>query len=211
VIRPPHLHDERLFDCYVAGRFGEAVDPRAAEHLSECAECADRFDALTQFMDHVRTEGDAQADALFTAERLWDQHQTVLQRIDHIAHPARVISFPGRVGRQVVGATTRVTPRWLAAAAAAGLFIGVAVGGMFFDTGSRVIGTTSMSARSTPAAAPAPAAAASETTPAVVIETVDDDQFLVELEHALQNPRIRELMPLDALTPHVQDISTRLR
>ena len=49
------------------------------------------------------------------------------------------------------------------------------------------------------------------TSPASVVEPPDDDKFLAELEEALQNPRTRELMPLDALTPHVRDISARLR
>jgi hypothetical protein len=39
----------------------------------------------------------------------------------------------------------------------------------------------------------------------------DDDSFLSELENALQHPRTRELVPYDALTPHVRDISHQLR
>jgi hypothetical protein len=211
VIRAGHLQDQRLFDCYIAERTGESVDPPAAEHLLECPQCSTRFSELAEFMDRLRTEGDAHADAVFTPERLWNQHQAILQRIEHATHPARVITFPGRVGRRVAGATTRVTPRWLAAAAAAGLFIGVAVGGMFFDTGSRMTGTPSMMAQSKPEGIEAAPPPVRVTSPASVVDPVDDDQFLSDLEQALQNPRVRELMPLDALTPHVRDISTRLR
>ncbi len=210
--RANHLHDERLFDCYLADRAGDVVDPPAAEHLLECAECDARFNELAQFMDTVRTEGDAHADDLFTPERLWNQHQAILHRIEQVGRPARVISFPDRVGGHVTSATMRVAPRWLAAAAAAGLFVGVAVGGMFFDQGARVVGTQSMMARSKPprtAVAPPPVRITSPAS--VVVDAPDDDDFLAELEQALQNPGTRELIPLDALTPHVRDISARLR
>jgi hypothetical protein len=211
VIRPPHLRDERLFDCYVADRTRDSADPPAAEHLQECAQCSFRFNELALLMDRLRTEGDAQADAIFTPERLWEQRQAIMQRIEHVGHAARVIGFPVRVSRHVVRATTRVTPRWLAAAAAAGLFIGVAAGSLFFDMGSRVIGTPSMMARGKPQRTEVAPPPVRVTSPASVVEEIDDDQFLSDLEQALQNHRVRELMPLDALTPHAQDISTRLR
>jgi anti-sigma factor RsiW len=211
VIRARHLRDERLYDCYIAERTGDSVDPPAAEHLFECPRCSARFSELGQFMDTIRSEGDAYADAVFTPERLSEQYQAIVQRIEHLGRPARVISFPGRVTRHVVGATTRFTPRWLAAAAAAGLFIGVAVGGMFFDTGSWVSRTPSMMARSKPERTEVAAPPVRASRPAPLVESADDDQFLSELEQALQNPHVRELMPLDALTPHVRDISTRLR
>ncbi len=38
----------------------------------------------------------------------------------------------------------------------------------------------------------------------------DDDTFLSDLEMALSGPRNLELMPLDALTPRVQAVSTQL-
>jgi hypothetical protein len=210
IARPHHLHDERLFDCYLAQRAGEA-DPPAAEHLLECAQCARRFDDFATFMDSVRTDGAAEADEVFTAERLWSQHEAIRHRLEAVGRPARVISFPDRVSGGVVVATTRVTPRWLAAAAAAGLFVGVAVGGMFFDSGIRIAGAPTMMARSKPAR---PAAVTAPpvrvTSPASIIEP-DDDKFLSDLDEALQNPRTRELLPLDAMTPHVRDISTRLQ
>jgi hypothetical protein len=211
IARANHLHDERLFDCYLADRAGDVVDPPAAEHLLECTDCEARFNDLAAFMDTLRAEGDAQADDIFTPERLWNQHQAILHRIEQAGRPARVISFPDRVGGQVAVATMRVAPRWLAAAAAAGLFVGVAVGGMFFDQGAQVIGAQTIMARSKPqrtAVVPPPVRV---TSPASVVETPDDDQFLAELEEALQNPRTRELIPLDALTPHVRDVSARLR
>lgn len=213
IARAHHLHDDRLFDCYVAQRTGESPDPPAAEHLLMCEACAARYAELTAFMDAVRTEGDAEADRVFTPERLWNQQQQIMRRLEHVGRAARIISFPGRVGRRVAGAT-RVAPRWLAAAAAAGLFVGVAVGGMIFDSGTGSPVPTTLMARSKPPRRLAPPPPVRVTSPASVVEaapppvvrpaTSDDDTFLSELENALQH-RSRELQPYDALTPHVRD------
>ena len=40
--RAQHLHDDRLFDCYLAVRDGEALDPPVAEHLTDCDVCHER-------------------------------------------------------------------------------------------------------------------------------------------------------------------------
>jgi hypothetical protein len=218
IARAHHLHDDRLFDCYVAARTGETPDPPAADHLLTCEACASRYAELTTFMDTVRAEGDAEADTVFTAERLWTQQQQIMRQLEHVGRAARVISFPGRVGRRVVGAT-RVAPRWLAAAAAAGLFVGVAVGGMLFDSAAGLPAPTTLMARSKPPrrmAAPPPVRV---TSPASVVEPMkpilkpavsDDDTFLLDLENALQH-RPQELQPYDALTPHVRDAASQLR
>jgi hypothetical protein len=39
----------------------------------------------------------------------------------------------------------------------------------------------------------------------------EEDVFMSELEWAVDRPRTHELLPFDAFTPHVRDISTRLR
>jgi hypothetical protein len=219
IARAHHLHDDRLLDCYVAARTGETPDPPAAEHLIECETCAARVAELTAFMDGLRADADAETDGVFTPDRLRAQHQHIMRRLEHIGRAARVISFPGRVGRQMAVAT-RVAPRWLAAAAAAGLFVGVAVGGMLFDSSSAPTQTTLM-ARTKPVrrTTPPPVRVIS---PASVVEEPappaqppkaaggDDDTFLSELENALQH-RTRELQPFDALTPHVRDVSAQLR
>jgi hypothetical protein len=216
IARAQHLHDDRLFDCYVTARAGEAADPRSAEHLLECAACAGRYAELTTFMDGVRAAGDAEADTVFTPERLWHQQQQIMSRLEHVGRAARVLSFPGQIGRRMA-ATTRVAPRWLAAAAAAGLFVGVAVGGMMFDTGFHVPSATTMMARTRlpRRTAPPPVRV---TSPASIVEVAapvkpvgDDDSFLSELENALEHPRTRELLPYDALTPHVRGTADQLR
>jgi len=103
IARAHHLHDDRLFDCYVAARTGESPDPPSTDHLLTCDACAARYVELTAFMDGVRAEGDAEADSVFTAERLWNQQQQIMRRLEHVGRAARIISFPGRVGRHVPG------------------------------------------------------------------------------------------------------------
>jgi hypothetical protein len=97
------------------------------------------------------------------------------------------------------------------------LFVGVAVGGMLFDSTPGAPAQTTLLARSKPVRRMTPPPVR-VTSPASVVEApevgkpaaVDDDTFLSELENALQH-RPRELQPYDALTPHVRDVSAQLR
>ena len=207
--RPRHLHDDRLIECYLADRIGEPVDPPSADHLADCEACAARYAELTGFLAELRTEADLETDAIFTADHLRQQQEQILRRIEHLSHSARVISFPGHSGQQNASGAGRVAPRWLAAAAAAGLFVGVAVGGTILQPGlrrsmpgMRVAGGQSAAAR----LAPTPAVRVSS--PPTVADPFDDDTFLMELEFALERPHTQELQPFDALTPHVREIGT---
>ena len=130
--RRRHLHDDRLFSCYVAEQSGDAVDGPSAEHLSACADCRARYTELAGFMDGLRADAEAEADAIFTADDLRAQQQQIQRRLEHLGQPARVLSFPARmVRRHLTTPGARIAPRWTAAAAAAGLFIGVGVGVVF--------------------------------------------------------------------------------
>jgi hypothetical protein len=127
------------------------------------------------------------------------QQQHILRRIEHLGEPARVLSFPARLVRRHFRASARgLAPRWAAAAAAAGLFVGVGFG-VLFDRPTPVTLTANRPARlavpAVPASAPAPA--------------LDDDAFLSELEAALGGPPNQELLPFEALTPRVQEVSSR--
>jgi anti-sigma factor RsiW len=203
VSRTRHLPEERLVDCYVAERGDERLDPPTAEHLVDCAECAARYADLVRLMDELREEADAETDAIFTPERLSRQQLQIARRLEHLGHVARVISFPGRLasGKQSRSASARAVPRWIAAAAAAGLFIGVSAG-MYFDRATDRLAAP---------AAPLPGSAS----PAVVSPAsqlaLDDDAFLSAIELALGGPRNRELAPFDVLTPRVQEVSAQVR
>jgi hypothetical protein len=202
--RSRHLGEERLYDCYLAACASEPLDPPAAEHLADCAECQARYAELEGFLEVLRGEAEAETDAIFSSEQLLHQKDQVLRRVDQLHRAARVISFPGGALPQMAGGPGRFAPRWVAAAAAAGLFVGVAVGSTIFSHETRPRTDRAMQvAVPAPRMAPQPAVLVSN--PAPVVETVDDELFMSQLEMALARPWTRELMPFDALTPHARD------
>jgi hypothetical protein len=206
VIRRPHRHlpEERLFDSYMAERHGGAIDPPVAEHLIDCASCGARYAELSTFMDTLRQEGDAEADAFFTPERLRVQQQHIARRIATLGRPARILSFPGRLVRRTIHASTARSTPWIAAAAAAGLFIGVALGASYPWTWHR-LGVPSLVAREDRSPRP-PRMTPVATRGSSPAEAAADDAFLSDLEVALERPHTRELQAFDALTPHVREI-----
>ena len=211
--RSDHLHDDRLVECYFADRRGEALDPPSAEHLADCDACELRYIELSTFLNDVREEVDGEADDVFTPERLRQQQDQILRRLEHVSRSARVISFPGQSSTlPMTPAAGRVAPRWLAAAAAAGLFVGVAVGGTFLPQGGLGRSTPMRVAGPPPASARlAPSPTVLVNAPADVIDSIDDDAFLMQLEFALERPHTQELQPFDALTPHVREIGVNNR
>ena len=200
--RAHHLQEDGLYDYYLAERSGEASAPPVTEHLADCESCGARYAELARAMDTLRAEGEAETDAVFTPERLRAQQQQITRRIEHVARPARVISFPGRLVRRTITGSARTAPRWVAAAAAASLFVGVGLGaGYQWGTRARaprqtLVGITGHSSRLTPVA----------TRGSGLADVATDDAFLSELENALERPRTRELQAFDAFTPHVREI-----
>ena len=203
IARALHLHDERLFGSYLAERAGEAIDPPVADHLADCADCSARYAELVRFLDDLRADGDAEADAVFTPERLRAQEQHIARRLEAIGRPARVISFPGRMaGPHMRVSSARGVARWIYSAAAAGLVIGVGLGA-FYEAEWRMMSQrrqTSVIARQRDTRPTSVATAGIN--PAT---EASDDAFLSELDVALDHPRTRELQPFDALTPHVRE------
>ncbi|HZT76536.1 MAG TPA: hypothetical protein VFA27_07750 [Vicinamibacterales bacterium] len=196
-----HAARQQLYDCYYAERAGEPIDPRLAEHLTDCPACNARFADVARTLDEVRDAGLADADAVFTAERLRAQQLQIARRLEHAGRPARVISFPGQATPRAHGARSRVAPRWIAAAAAAGLFVGVAVGASYeweWHAQPRDAHATA-TARLTPVA----------TRGTGTVDVAADDAFLSELDAALERPHLRELVAYDALTPHVREVNTQ--
>jgi hypothetical protein len=204
MFRARHLSDERLFDCYLTEQCGECAEPPVAEHLADCQECRTRYAALLRFMDGLRVEAEAELDEAFPADRLRVQQQQIMRRIEHVAQPTRIISFPGHApDLRAAAGRTRVAPRWLAAAAAAGLLIGVAAGSFIYPPGSATPSTEVSRA----GAAPAGSLAVGTSRP----DRSSDLDFLLELENALERPHTRELTALDALTPHVLEAGYQIR
>lgn len=201
--RARHVPEARLLDCYLNERDGLTVDPRLAEHLTDCESCGARYADLVRFMDDLRTDAERQTDAVFTPERLRLQQQNIVRRLEQTSRSGRVIAFPAPLARRAFTvATVRTAPRWIAAAAAAGLIVGVALGATYrWDNPARhsVVrdGTAARSVAMSPVISRAPSS--------------QDDEFLSELEVALNRPRTRELVAIDAFTPHFREIRTSPR
>jgi hypothetical protein len=198
--RAHHLSDDRLLDCYQNGRDGTTLDPRLAEHLADCPACGKQYAEIARFMDTLRSEAERESDAIFTAERLRQQQQQIARRIEHSSRSGRIISFPGRASRRILAVSSEHrASRWIAASAAAGLFVGVALGASYrWDVSPRApIVRESATARPAPLAPAVPRINASQNA---------DDVFMSELEMALDRPRTRELIAIDALTPHFREI-----
>ena len=209
-----HLRDDRLFDCYLLVRVGEALDPPAAEHLAECPDCRARFEALRRFMDDLRDDADAELDDVFTAEALRQQQQRIARRLTLASRPARVIHFPTPPGAPLAPVRRRpALPRWAAGAAAAGLFVGVAAGLSFNGGATRVRSHVPETARllTPPASTMAPIGVGADlplaSAPAEAAPSDRDDLFLSEIEVAAGGPRTAELAAFDALTPHIREVS----
>ena len=160
---------------------------------------------MVQFGEALSAEAALEADALFPPERLRALQEHIARRLDQAGHPARVISFPARASSHLASrAVPRLARRWIAGSVAAGLFIGVGTG-LFLDWGA----TRATMRRQ--AAIPRQILRASrpgvEGARAEILEA--DDVFLSELALAGERPRIRALSAVDALTPHVREITLR--
>ena len=89
--RRRHLVEERLFDCYVAQRGGESIEPPAADHLADCGECAARYAELAQFMDGLRADMAADAGmvrAMATSTSISSWHGRAVRRVRVRARPS---------------------------------------------------------------------------------------------------------------------------
>jgi anti-sigma factor RsiW len=206
IFRARHLQEDGLFECYLAEHCGEPLEPPAAEHLTDCADCRARYGDLRRFMDALRTDADSELDEIFPPERQRAQQHSIARRIEPLGYHARVISFPGRLpGQPTPSASSRVAHHWLGVAAAAGLAIGVGLGTAYYSQGPapqlQTVASRSIvapSETSVPAIAPA------------LVNSINE-QFLSELELALERPHTSELVALDELTPHVREVRVQLR
>ena len=120
VFRGGHLSEAAVVEAVMTGE--------RPVHLDRCDLCAERAVEVGRWIDQVRTAGMEAADEAFPPERLAAQQAQILRRLEQLDQPARVIAFPSqtRLARESGG--RRVAVGWVAAAAAAGLALGV-VGG----------------------------------------------------------------------------------
>lgn len=201
----PHLDDDDCADVWSARQaLGTEESDRPAEsHLRTCGDCRARYIALTTWLDGMRTEAHAEADEIFTRERLATQEAQIFRRLESLEHPARIIAFP-RFARPV-----SMQPgggrRWIAAAAAVGLITGVGLGQLFEISRHRQPETLAQTRVSSPLTDPSPRAIQPVST-----ASTDDETFLDEPEVTSSQARVPDsLQYLNAITPGARDYDPR--
>jgi hypothetical protein len=201
LIRARHVNDDLLYDAYLTARRGVPVDPRLAEHLADCPACERRYAELVALMDEVSAAATADLDERFPADHRRAQRARILGRVAQAGRPARVLNFPGQaVARHLGAARPRLATRWIAAGAAAGLFIGVGLG-LFLDYDA-----TLGNAPAAIGTARSASASASRRPASTFSSEADEEAFLSALDMAFETPRTHVLLAYDALTPHVRDV-----
>ncbi|MBL8137987.1 MAG: hypothetical protein JNL48_15280 [Acidobacteria bacterium] len=163
----------------------EPPDRATAAHLESCARCRRERDRLATRLAATRVAARAAADAAFSPADLDRQRQSILERIGRLGAAARVLPFPAPAAPRP--APTAADRRWVLAAAAAGIILGIGVG--------RLPG----GGPATPSPAPAPAARMATAEPAA--DPFRDDRLLSDVEELLTREIRPEFEALDGLTP----------
>jgi hypothetical protein len=190
-----HLDDSALARIWSESSTGggKTQDP----HLAECAECRARFAAFENWLYELHDVGVDEANDVFPPEKLASQQAHIMRRLEAAERPARVIAFP-RFGRPAT-VSHGAPQRWIAAAAAAGLIVGLAAGQLLDlrrSLGRSVtvheLDLAQTDARNRNRVPPVSAAMLAS----------DDSILLYDVSTA---PSIPELQPLDAITPRMRD------
>lgn len=198
-----HLTDGAFVEIWSASV--ESGQPALDPHLEQCQQCRTRYNAFIAWMDRMRDDARAEADEAFPPERLAAQQAQVLRRIETLERPGRVIAFP-KFARPITS-TQGHAQRWVAAAAAAGLVIGLAAG-QFVDIrdalggGRRVSPQVSQTtARATPAPLP--------TNPVVTPTSGSVEDETLFFGDAAERVRFATLQSVDDITPRARDLEPR--
>ena len=177
-------------------------DQAALAHLASCDDCAARFATLVTNADALRDAACLTSDELFDDARLDAQRTRILDRLAHLGQAARVLAFPRRP-REAALPVASNGRRWISAAAAAGLIIGLVAGQMlhFLPAGAvpvrdEGVYMQSVERSNRPAIVPASAS----------FPVLSDDELMEEVERAIEARRCPSLRAIDAFTPTAADL-----
>jgi hypothetical protein len=187
-----HLDDAALAAIWTDGRLSHP-------HLDTCVACRARFADFSTWLENIRVDAITEANENFSAERLATQQAQIFRRLEAAERPARVIAFP-RFAQPLTSRTSHVS-RWIAAAAAAGLIVGVGVG-QLMDLRHSLTAPDRPAVRARVATGPA----SGGREPRVqTVSAIRDEAFLSELDASLSRDAVPELRALDGLTPRAGD------
>ena len=202
-MKASHLSDDRLIELCVI----DEASATEQQHLAACARCDARRGRLRRLLDEVSDTATAAADAAFTPDRLVRQQARILAHLQHEGRPARVIAFPaGHGAHEPTVSRTRPGSRWIAAAAVAGLLVGGIAGRFGHDYS---FGRPGLSRVIVARTAEQPELRASDDSTATIREvtaSISDDEFLNQIEIAIDGPSAAALQPIDELTPRSWEV-----
>jgi len=196
-----HMDDNALVRRYLAERGLEvldAADEPLLRHLAHCSSCHARYGALGASLDDSRDLTVERVDAAFTADRLAHQRERIMRRIE-AQNGARILAFPAAAPAVRAPLHARPMMRWVAAAAIAGVMVGVAAG-RYLNVFDFAAGSRSASRNVVATAAGGPRAVPVIRAVGTSRPLVNDDEFLSEVDGAIAQPRTSELIAIYTLT-----------
>ena len=195
-----HISDATLIEWWALAD----LPPDLVHHLEACPRCSQRRDDLVDMLNGLGAGATAEAEAELTPGRLQDQRRRIMRRLATLVGseaPAKVLRFPARI---------RPTPtvisrnRWLPAAMAAGLLVGVVAGRLLdFGTADRAENVVAVAAADGDTFLTASRANALRGAQGVQ----NDEVILTEIDAALEALSVDALSDLDALTPRIQEVA----
>jgi anti-sigma factor RsiW len=201
-----HPADDRLIAVYFGDEEASEENRRAVrQHMHGCETCTWRYTELTAPLERLRRDAASEADEVFTSSRLDAQCAKILDRLDDRSHVSRVVPFPERSTRLSRAVIHRPLARWIAAAAAAGLLVGIMAGRLLeFDA------TRSTPVRRAASTVVAPPRVVSDS-PAAPDPSESEEAMITEIEAAARSQRIPALAALDQMTPHLRQDAVLVR
>lgn len=169
---------------------GGSAEEGVGRHVAACEPCRRAAADWQAVSERCRGALRAEADQVFTGDRLAQQRDAIMQRVRQgprgrvLRFPAPPSAIPG--GPSLFGGRTR---RWIAAAAVVGLLVGTLAGRFLIDPVRRT------------GAARVPVGAATPGAGGRAFPSPADEAFLVELDAAVFSSSPRALRAIDALTP----------
>lgn len=195
-----HPGEDQLIALYFGAADSAAEEQRLVrQHVHGCETCTWRYAELVAPLERLRADAASEADEIFTPARLDAQRAAIRERLEQGVRASRVIPFPASQVRLDRVTTARPMFRWVAAAAAAGLLVGVSAGRFIGLNHPPVPAPARSASVATPARTAPPA-------PAVAYQSDQSEEALLsEVESALTRHRIAALSALDDLTPHARE------
>lgn len=183
-----HLTEQQLIEVCL-GDTADVGQPGQSDHLEHCGECQARHSEFVSLLADASRAAAADTDTAFSDERLARQHDAIMERVALASSSGRLINFPAGPSRPSLPAGPTTGSRWVAAAAAAGLVIGLLGGHLSHG----LTGPTTIRPNGAAIAQVSPRGSA-------------EDELLGQLESTAEETGPSALRPLDALTPVAWDI-----